>query len=72
MKNGHFENLAECLASCREIGFNPEITAEVCWNEGYAIGRDRWHWGPRWAVTVRGWFNTQLSRLYGKKKTTRV
>ena len=58
-----FANFSEVYKKCEEFGFNKEITAEMCWNEGYRLGRKRWHWGPSWMVTFQGWVNTQLSKL---------
>jgi hypothetical protein len=56
---------------CNQYDFDRETTAQMCWNEGYALGRKRWHWGPAWMVSLAGWFNTQISRLKGKGLTGR-
>lgn len=50
--------------ACEEFGFDKQITAEMCWNEGYQLGRKRWHWGPHWMVASHGWINTQISKLW--------
>lgn len=60
-------NFKSVLKACDDFKFNREITAEMCWNEGYRLGRKRWYWGPRWFVTLQGWINTQLSKLKGEK-----
>jgi hypothetical protein len=57
-------NFEETKAACREHGFNQEITEETLWNTAYQLGRDRWYWGPRWFVSLTGWFNTQKDRLF--------
>lgn len=57
------KNLKECYDKCKEFNFNEEITAEMCWNEGYRLGRRRWYWGPTWFVSLQGWINTQLQKL---------
>ena len=56
-------DLKSTVEACREFNFGPEITAEMCWNEGYRLGRERWYWGPRWMVNVIGWINTQKQKL---------
>lgn len=62
-----FNSFKECRDCCKQFGFNEDITAETLWNEGYRLGRSRWHWGPWWWVNVIGWFNTMKSRLRGEK-----
>lgn len=55
------------LEACKRFGFSEQITREMLWNEGYALGRKRWYWGPAWWVSVMGWVNTQLSKLRLRK-----
>ena len=59
----NFNNFKDCLECCEDFGFDKQITAETCWNEGYRLGRRRWYWGPMWFSSVRGWINTQLSKF---------
>ena len=61
MKN--FKNMKECLDTCKDFNFNEDITREMLWNTAYDLGRSRWHWGPRWMVSLQGWINTQISKL---------
>lgn len=56
-------NYEETLSKCREFKFDEETTRLTLWNEAYWLGRTRWHWGPSWAVSLRGWLNTQLGRI---------
>ena len=56
-------DLKETLAKCKEFNFNEDITREILWNTAYNLGRSRWYWGPRWFVSLTGWFNTQRSKL---------
>ena len=57
------ENFESVYTACEEFGFNKKLTAEQCWNRGYALGRARWHWGPWWMVNVTGWVNTRIYRF---------
>ncbi len=56
-------NLKETLEKCKEYNFNEEITHETLWNTAYRLGRSRWYWGPRWFVSLTGWFNTQKDKF---------
>lgn len=47
---------------CKELNFRDDLTAEMCWNEAYRLGRARWHWGPGWLVTLTGRLNTLIAR----------
>lgn len=53
----------ETLKACKKYDFNEQITQETLWNEGYRLGRSRWYWGPRWFISLTGWFNTQLDKV---------
>lgn len=53
---------------CQNTGLGPEITAEMCWNGGYRLGRKRWYWGPSWMVDLRGWINTRIYALRNRRK----
>jgi hypothetical protein len=55
--------LQSTLRACEEFGFNESITREILWNTAYKLGRDRWHWGPRWWVSTCGWINTRTRLL---------
>lgn len=57
------EQFEETYNACEHFEFDKRITAETCWNAGYTLGRKRWHWGPAWMVSFRGWINTQLSKI---------
>lgn len=51
-------NFKETLQACKDFNFNLDITAEMCWNEGYNLGRQRWTWGPRWLSSFKGWIRS--------------
>ncbi len=54
---------ARTIKQCNEFQFCEEIIRETLWNTAYRLGRSRWHWGPRWMVTLTGWFNTRLNQM---------
>lgn len=60
--------LEKLLEAVSHYNFCEQIKLEIAWNTAYALGRKRWHWGPAWMVTVRGWLNTRwdLFKLYIK------
>jgi hypothetical protein len=61
-------NLKKMIKACEDFGFNEEITREMLWNEAYRIGRSRWWWGPMWMSSVKGWFRTQMDKLFRRGK----
>lgn len=52
------DQFEELYKNCEEFGFDKRITAEMCWNEGYQLGRKRWYWGPHWWVEFHGWLKS--------------
>jgi hypothetical protein len=47
-------NFEKIYQKCKEAGFDEYLTAEMCWNEAYRLGRSRWYWGPIWWVKFLG------------------
>jgi len=59
-----FKNFKEVLAAVerQDFEFRKDIAMQIAWNAGYALGRRRWYWGPRWFVALHGWINTQIQK----------
>jgi hypothetical protein len=54
-------HLQEIIRLCKEFQFNEQITAEMIWNTGYSLGRDRWWWGPPQRYELREWLRARFS-----------
>jgi hypothetical protein len=56
----HWMNYREVTERCKEFRLSEDMTHQLLWDEGYRLGRSRWHWGPCWWVNCRVRFSYMI------------